>query len=245
MLSFATVPLRAAPLDLSKFTFITEENMPYNFTDEGELKGIAPELLALIADNLQQKFPKVHVWPWVRGYHQLQTDPGTVLFSTSWTNERDRLGFRWAGPITTARIVLMARKDANIELQSLQDARNYVIATILDDVGEQSLLEKGFGPPDIRRFKTSDQLVRLLANKRVDLVAKGESVMQQQIIGQGLDPNDFEVVFVLKERDAYFAFHKDTSDQDLAAFQQELDKIRDQHQTILIKYNQVPLKDKP
>jgi len=72
----------------------------------------------------------------------VQNVPGSLLFSTARTSQREKL-FKWVGPITDLTIGLVSLKTKNIKLQSIKDADKYRIGTIRDGSPEQLVLEAG------------------------------------------------------------------------------------------------------
>ena len=91
---------------------LTEENAPFNFTEDGALKGIAVDLIvAAMKDAGSEVSPaEIQVVPWARGYDAARNQPGTMLFSMARTQERESL-FSWVGPIYKAQIGLVAPQE--------------------------------------------------------------------------------------------------------------------------------------
>ena len=113
--------------DLSHLEVMTEEYPPYNYHKDGELKGLAVELLVASIQTIPE-YPKfeMKIFPWPRAYQTLLQSPDTMLFSMTRTPEHEPL-FKWAGPIASTRIVLLAKKDNHIKIDSANDLSQYVI----------------------------------------------------------------------------------------------------------------------
>lgn len=76
----ATVAI--AKSDLQSITYLTEEYPPYNFTENGELHGIAVDLLVAATARATQPVAKedISVQPWARAYRTVLINKDTVLF---------------------------------------------------------------------------------------------------------------------------------------------------------------------
>jgi ABC-type amino acid transport substrate-binding protein len=223
----AASPARAQTID--DLTIVTEHYPPYNFQDDGHLQGIAVDLLVGIFEKLGARRGRdsIKQWPWARGYQRLLRKPGTVLFSTTRTPEREAQ-FKWVGPISPTTIALIARKDRAVVIRSPEDLKRYRLGVVVDDVGEQLLLRAGFTVGELDRVSGADvtQLsISKLNGGRIDAWSYERNVALWEIRQAGHDPADYEVVHVLSEGHVYYAFHKDTPDALIAQIQDALDEL--------------------
>jgi polar amino acid transport system substrate-binding protein len=85
----------------------------------------------------------IDVLPWKRAYTAALERRDACVYSTTRTPERERQ-FKWIGPISDAKWVLMARADRKFTLRSLDDARRYRIGTYNGDARDQFLRARGF-----------------------------------------------------------------------------------------------------
>ncbi|WP_222937511.1 substrate-binding periplasmic protein [Spartinivicinus ruber] len=213
--------------ELGKLTFITESYPPYNFETEGILKGISVDLLVAATQKVNKPVPrnKIKLYPWARGYRNAVDGPNIVLFATTRTEEREKL-FKWAGPITATRIVLLAPKTSNITINSPDDLKKYKIAAIRDDVGEQLVVALGIDKSKIKSSANADSVVKKLASNKVDMWAYEENVARWFIKKNSLNNDDYATVYVLKEGELYYAFSKDVPDTVVATIQEGIDKVK-------------------
>lgn len=211
----------------SKLTFITETYPPYNFEDYGILRGIAVDLLiaATRLKSIKLRRDKIKIYPWARGYKQVLKGPGTVLFSTTRTAERENL-FKWAGPISATRVVLLAPIASQIKINTSQDMMGYIIGGIRDDVGEQLVLASGYPRDKFISQANANAVVKMLVKKRMDIWAYEEFVANWFIKQNQLDTDDFKSIFLLKEGQLYFAFSKDVDNELIELLQQGIDKVK-------------------
>ncbi|WP_083700511.1 ABC transporter substrate-binding protein [Shewanella sp. UCD-KL12] len=238
-------PFTAQSDDFTKLEYLTESYPPYNYLEDGELKGIAVDLLyeVLIELNEAPQDIKIGLFPWPRAYQMLVKGSNQVLLSTTRTQEREAL-FQWAGPITHTNIVLLGLANNQIEIQSPQQLPNYTIGTIKDDIGEQLLLSLGTPKSSIRRAHRADSLAKMLYKGRIKLWAYEERVAHWYLNKAELDLKLFTSVFTLKQSELFFAFSKDIDPELVSRFQEALDKLKrpspeegdSRYQKILAKY---------
>lgn len=124
--------------------FITEAYPPYNFEENGMVKGITVEILLEVSKEAGQplKRSQIKLRPWARGYRQALSGPMVMLFSMSRTQEREDK-FQWVGPILKNKVAVLAKKSSGIKIIKSDDLKKYSIGAVLDDVGEQMLKSLG------------------------------------------------------------------------------------------------------
>lgn len=224
-------PLHGAASDLDRLTFITENYPPYNYLDEGELKGSSVEILKAILQysGTDTDAADIRVLPWARGYDTTLLTPDTVLFSTTRTSAREDL-FQWVGPLAAGRVVLLARKDSNISVANLEalQSSKFSMVVIGEDIGAQKLQEAGVNPARMHTAVNNESAMNMLVADRVSLWAYGEDVAHWLLRKHGHDPEDFETVYVLSEDPLYFAINGDTDPAVVERLQQILDDLRAQ-----------------
>ncbi|SDU04939.1 substrate-binding periplasmic protein [Halopseudomonas salegens] len=222
-----TLPLQAS--ELARLNFITEEYPPYNYISGQQLKGSSVDILDAILQHNGQQLDRaaVRVLPWARGYDTTLEYPNTVLFSTTRTRTRDGM-FEWVGPLAAGRVVLLARKDKDLQLNSLADlkASDYSVVALREDIGAQVLLEGGIPESQLRIAVSNVSAMNMLVMDRVDLWAYGEDVAQWLLKENGHDLAQFESVLLLTEDPLYFAINRDTDAELIQVMQDTLDQLR-------------------
>ena len=224
----STTSLSAQTLD--DLTFITEEYPPFNFTTAGISQGISTDILVemLKLTGSRQTREDIGSIQWARGYNVALTTKDVLLFSTTRTAARENL-FKWVGPIIRSEIVLFARKDRNLHLNSIEEInlKKLRVGVVLNDVGEQSLQELGVKRRQIYRFNKGVQLADMLARGRIDLLAYDKLVTRWNLKSLGHAPNDYEAVYTLKEAEYYFAISRKTDDRIVTQLQSALDQLKE------------------
>ncbi len=221
---------------------MTEIYPPYNYEEKEELKGISVDLTVLMLKKLNSKLTRddIKLMPWARGYRTVLNKKNTVLFSTTRTKEREK-HFKWVGPITPTTISVFARKEKNIKINKIVDIINYRTGVVIDDIGEQLLVNARIPLIKLDRIGGVDvihQSIRKLNKNRIDLFAYEENAVKWEIKAKGFAPDEYEVVYTLKKGELYYVLHKDTPDSLIQTLQNALDEIKKEgeYQKIVEKY---------
>ncbi|MDQ1274819.1 MAG: polar amino acid transport system substrate-binding protein, partial [Euryarchaeota archaeon] len=226
----STSGCEAASVDINdtvvsaNLAYYTEQLPPYNYMENGTLKGISVDLLEAVTEKMGEKVTgeEVNFVPWTEGYQTVLTENNTVLFTTARLTEREQ-SFKWVGPIYTYTNVLFARPDRGITINSSEDLKGYRIGVIVDDVAVQQLLDAGVNESQLVQETNASVLVEKLNDGEIDLWAYPEATgryLTEQATGNSYS---FKVVFTLPGMEGYYAFNKNVSDSTVASFQQALD----------------------
>lgn len=211
---------------LAALTYYAEQDLPFSGQDqEGRGTGFSIEVLRLMWQELGQEEAPIQFQPWARGWYLLTQQPDAVLISTARTPSRASQ-LQWVCPISSARIVLMARADALPTIQRGADLLALRIGVMQADVGEQLLLNRGVPPSQLMTVPSMDRVARLLLLARTDLVAGNEVILRHQIRQLGYPEEQFVTVAVLARQDNCFAFNAAVDPAEVARLQQALDKVR-------------------
>jgi polar amino acid transport system substrate-binding protein len=121
---------------------VTEELPPYNMTRGGRLTGMSTEVVQAVLKEAGIE-ASIQSLPWARAYDTALNSENVLIYSIARTEQRENL-FKWVGVVAPMSWYLYARADSTIYLESIDDARNYQIATVKQDAGEQYLTARGF-----------------------------------------------------------------------------------------------------
>lgn len=233
---FLSIALQANPID--KIKLMTEEYPPYNMTKNGQLTGLSVEVLELMLQKLDSKQTKkdMEVMPWARAYTLIQKKKDTMLFVMARTKQRENL-FKWVGPVGSSVVALVAKKEKNIKINSIEDIKKYKIGTVKDDVAELAVKELGITNFDsISGTNSIATSIKKLQRDRIDLFAYMYQPKSWKV--KNFNPDDYENVYTLKKNDFYYALHKDTDTKIVEKLQKTLDGLKEQGivQKISAKY---------
>jgi len=227
IMCLALIAMQVGNIRAEELTIITEQSPPLNYTvggdETGEVTGLSTEIVQAIMEKVGVR-SSIRVMPWARGYDMAQKGPMVALYSTTRTEARESL-FKWVGPLASKRWVFMARKGSGITLKSLDEAKKVgSIGTYKDDAKEQFLKEQGFVNMDSASNLVSN-LKKLMAGRNdlwiVD-VDESRSLAKQE----GIDPDELEEVFPVREAFLYIAFSQDVSDDLIATWQAAYDELK-------------------
>lgn len=211
-----------------RFTIMTEEWEPYNFQKDGVVKGISTDILVLMLEKTgsSQGRNDIIIYPWVRAYKHTQENPGTILFTTTRTEKREKM-FKWVGSIFEIEFNIYALKSRNIKINSPEDLKKYKIGTLRGDVTEDLLVKNaGLIKDNFYQVGLNLRNTKKLSAGRIDLIAQSNDTTIATCREAGIDPNTFEAVLMLDKKSMYYAFHKDTPDSLITIFQMAFDDIK-------------------
>jgi len=215
---------------LDKVKIFTENYPPYNMEVNGKLKGISVDILDAMLKHIDTKLTidNVKLQPWARGYKIVLKKKNTMLFSTTRTAQREKL-FKWVGPIISTKIGIIAPKAKHITIKNLKELNNYKIGAVINDIGEQLLEANGVAKSHIDSVGGKNPVVlnfQKMGKGRIDMFAYETNVAMYGAKSYQIDSNEFEVVYILKEGELYYAFNKNTDDKIIKAYQKALDTIK-------------------
>ncbi|TMO56079.1 ABC transporter substrate-binding protein [Pseudoalteromonas phenolica] len=213
---------------------VTEEWLPYNYTNvEGQLVGRSTDKVRAVLSDAGIKY-KISSYPWLRSMHLAKTQANTMIYSIYRTPERENL-FQWVcplmGPVKEYLFALKTRDD--IKLNSLEDAKKYVISIVRGSVSDSYLTNAGF-KPGINLDLTSDpgSSPRKLVAGRVDFILQTEYTASERMKELGYDYSILRKVIEVKEIDnrrACMAFSLKTDKSLVQRVQSSLDKYNKLH----------------
>ncbi|MCQ1538522.1 transporter substrate-binding domain-containing protein [Methanocalculus taiwanensis] len=211
----------------SDLIFLTEDFPPFNYEEEGRLKGIGVELLDAVYDEEGFSHPdeRMRIGLFTDGYQMALTNPGYALFSVARTPEREDL-FLWAGPIASYDIVLFSRRGSDILIDSQSDLNQYRIGAVKDDVSVLELMRAGVDDTRIITDPDPISLIHMLDAGEIDLFASGDLAGEYLIAKATGKYGYFKQVYRLKTVDLYYAFNKETPQKEVEWFQSALNALK-------------------
>ncbi len=237
-----TGPVSASALE--SLVYYTEEYPPFNYREDGEIKGIAVDLLreaaALSGDTIPDN--NIILLPWSRSYRSALLKENSGLFSTTRTPHREEL-FQWVGPIDVTQVTVMARKGSGIVIKEPLDIGKYRIGVMRDDVGEQMLFTLGIPKESIQEASNVSRLIEQLYKNRVDLIVYDQRSANWLVDKAGYSKDSFESVYVMQQREIYYAFNKSVDEKIIKQLQKSLDALKTTTDTNGINRYQAIIKD--
>ncbi len=208
----------------SELQLYISEYPPFCFTEDGEVKGLAVEVVQEILDDLQVDYP-IHSVPWKRALKNISGSEQAALFTITRTPERESL-YKWVGPITVSKLVFFSSRGSEIEIESLADARLVGrIGTAQGYSAEKYLMDQGF--TNLISNAGSDKTnPTKLVKGYLDLWVSVDVVGYYLAKLEGIKPSELKIVYELKKQPKYIAFSLATSDDIVLDWQSALDHLK-------------------
>lgn len=218
------------------YTIMTEQIAPYNYEENGEIKGIGGELVQKIMKRLRIE-GNIEVLPWARAYQIIQIKDDCILFSMSRNDAREKL-FKWAGPLISNGVFFFKKRGNNLQLSKLEDAMNVsAIGVLKNDNTHQQLSLKGFRNLEVT--PKVESIYHKLLLGRIDLAPASLPAIKGTLesIGKNLSTVENTGLKVFTQH-LYIAFSLNVPDFEVARWQKALDEIKDEglYQKIYEKY---------
>lgn len=222
----------ATPASAAKLFLTTEVYPPYNLqASDGSVRGVYFDQLRTVLEDTGTSY-EVAVMPWARAIALARTQAMHCVFAAARTPEREKQ-FKWVTPIHIDRNILVARRNANIEASSLEEAKKYRVGTQRGDYTE-ALLEK-LGFPQVDVGADFEITLHKLKAGRIDLMPMSESTFKS------LPADTFSEVITLTRQQLGLACNKSVPDEVIAKLQARLDRLiaDGTQQRIFDRYNLV------
>lgn len=234
----------------SDLLVLTEEYPPFNYMENGTLKGISVDFLDTTLNNMGINLTRdsIKILPWEEAYNTTLTRSNTLLFSTGRIPQREDQ-FLWAGPIISdTKVLWTINRNESSQISDIHSSR---IVAITNDTGIAMAEKAGASPDQIIEVSSSEQAIRMVENGSVDMWSYGELSGQSMINRFADDPKAFSPVMKIGNIDEYFAFNKDTNPGFISEFNNTLANLKinrsetgsSQYEQIIYKYKAVECGD--
>jgi len=207
-----------------KLTVLTEDYAPFNYLDDGQLKGSSADLVKIIMNNLGDG-GNVGVLPWDDAYARLQTETNTALFTMDRTPDRNDL-FKWAGPIARIDNDFFALTSSAIIIANLDAAKAVNGIAVVNGYSEQEMLES-YGFQNLVMCQDLQEALQKLLVNEVDLVVESQFAVQYALQNMGHSYGEVKNVFVLQSYLSYVAFNKGVPDDVVGKWQSQINALKD------------------
>jgi polar amino acid transport system substrate-binding protein len=204
---------------------ITEEWPPFNFSENGEIKGFSTEVVQLIMKELNLH-DHIEILPGGRGMQILDKGPRVMFYSFILTPERKPL-YKWIGPFGGQSLYFFKRKGSPLKIATLDDAKK---------VGRVCCRDKGLVYNSLK----------MAGFTNLDVAANPEGIYLKTIRGRcdlAIGETSWGIAYWLKKSDfppdslektpvkvlsspLYIVVSKDVPDQEVLLWQQALEKVK-------------------
>ncbi len=200
---------------------------PYSISNGLSVKGMAVSTLTTIMDMCGTPIgeQEIKLMPWAYAYESAARQSRRILLNAQRNPNTEHL-YKWVGPMTTAKTVLIGRKSDKLFIPTREHLKDYRIATVRWSRPEKTLLAGGVEETQLCRSPSHVQALRRLDGGEVDLFASTELGAPCLLAGMGMRPEDYTIYFTFDEEPLYFAFSRDTDDKLIARLNRALQEIK-------------------
>lgn len=209
-----------------EFTVFTNVVPPIKYVKDDRITGITGDILAHILnkEGFGIKEP-ARPLPLAETIERTQSEPGSICLGLAKTPQR-RPHFKWVGPAYTVNTGIIAKKSKRLSIPRLKDTKGLTLASVIDSAPENRLKGKAFEEEQLKRFPTTHEAVRALADDEVDGLLMPTSPAYAIMEELGIPADEYVTVITLDSLELYFAFHLNTSNSLIDRLQAELEAMR-------------------
>lgn len=178
------------PTYSEQIRFITEDYPPYNYLQDGELKGLSVEIIKEMMKQTPYDY-QIEVLPWARAMVTVERNKNSFIFSMRRIPSRI-MRYVWIGVLTSSpqAIYALHHRD-DIEINNLDDLHHYKIGTTVNDSRDTVLVNHGIPKINLTRLSGQDAYERnygKLKEGRIDVWPMDGVVAFYIVKKQGDDP---------------------------------------------------------
>ncbi|WP_159084479.1 substrate-binding periplasmic protein [Dongshaea marina] len=191
---------------------VTDNWRPYNYEENGEIKGIGTEILKKILNRSGFKY-EITVYPWPRAYRKALHEKNVLIYSISRTPDREHL-FKWVVPVGKSQFSYLYRlkKNSHINPKNIQEAKTYKVGANLNSMNHLWLISEGFSIDMLTTPHSQKLTVKMFAHGRFDMIAFNSATMKDEFSHYGLSPDKVTPVLALFKTAPYIAMSQRTDD---------------------------------
>ncbi|MBA8737125.1 substrate-binding periplasmic protein [Chromobacterium violaceum] len=198
---------------------LTHEEEPNNFTKEGDIVGLYPEVAHEIQHRLGQQLP-ITMLPWARAFAKLQSEPTTCILDMARTPEREKK-FQWIGPVTTGRFGFYAKRSNRLRIHNLAEAKAVDRVLVPKGWYTHDLLKK-LGFSNLEPTMSPETMVAMLLHDRGKLMFAAAFTLPRLLVKAEARLDDVEMVMLVNQSQSYIACSLDTPSEFVIAWQRML-----------------------
>ena len=196
-----------------KIDILAEEFWPYSFSSgtDSEPEGIFVDFAVELLERAGIEYT-LQLLPWPRVMRRAQTAPNQLILTLIRSEERENL-VHWVGEVADVNHALYGLDTMESMPATLEEARSFSIATVVDDVASNYLERNGF----TNLTRTADHLrgLELLVRGRVNLYPGNSLLIEYQCVQVPRWCDYLKLVLPLTEleQELYFALSLPTDSQ--------------------------------
>lgn len=214
---FALVFFLSGTAHAETLKLLTEEYPPYNFHENGTIRGASVEQAELIMKALGIEY-SLEILPWARALSLTENQPRTCLFTTGHDDARDKR-FKWVEPLLIDHMVMVRKAGSGVNPANIEEAKRFTVGTQREDFSANFLTKNNF--PKIDLAADMETTVKKLLSDRIDLMMTSKKTFET-MHDQG---KALESALVLEGKLYGFACNLDLPDDLIVKMQAQLDAL--------------------
>lgn len=222
---------------LPKLNVLSEIYPPYQImSKEGEIYGWSADKVKRLFERANVEY-SAKVYPWARAYQLALTQKNTLIYSLLRTDLREDL-FHWVAPLCTIDFSFYRAKNrSDIQVNSMDDAKKYLIATQKGQASTEYLLHLGF--KEDKNLSTSynnDNFIQMLFYGRVELIVLSAPFVQSLISTKAPHINQIEAVYPIRylRQKLYLAANLNTPPAIIQKLQKAYEELKPQFDNVCL-----------
>jgi polar amino acid transport system substrate-binding protein len=209
----------------ASLSFLTEENPPFNYTENGKIVGSATEIVQQVSARSGHP-ATIEMLPWDTAYVRAQAERNTCVFATARLENRERL-FLWVGPLGSNLWALYGKSDFAVPIRTLKDLAPYRIGAVTRDAKGEFLRENAITNLKFVRDDRDNPPRLLLPSDNPDHIDLWiTSFYAGRSIAKAARVADVKLVFIAAEQPLYLACNPQTDRNVVKALSDALETLR-------------------
>lgn len=219
---------------------VTAPIPPYSFTENGQPRGVAVELVEALAKEAELD-GKMSFMPWKRALKLAEeggAGPALILPLNRSADREER--FLWVVPLLSDDTVLVTYGDQKPEVKSFEQALGWRVGVLAGSPLEAELKEKGFKHVDAGVDEETN--ARKLHAGRIDVWLVARMVAPFVFERQGFDPKKLVYGVAMRTNDLHLGATKTLPEAEVSKWRKALEalKQRGDYQKIVDRYATSP-----
>lgn len=203
---------------------VTEDSR-YAQIQNGRVGGPATDVVEATLQEAGLDY-QLSLYPWARAYDLAQQQPNVLIYLIARTPEREER-FKWVGEVIRYQFnfyKLRSRED--IQVNSTDDARRYLVGVVRDDVRHDQLMAQGFTKLALAPQNLDN--MRRLVNGQIELLPLIEADARRLSVEVGSQYSELEKLATLDVGSGglYLAYSLATDDATVERTRQAFERIR-------------------
>ncbi len=206
-------------------SFLTEENPPFNYSENGKIVGSVTEIVRQISTRAGHP-AAIEIMPWDDAFVRAQAERNTCVFATARLENRERL-FLWVGPLATNYWALFGKGDFAVPIRAIKDLAPYRIGAVNRDAKGEFLRENAVTNLKLVRDDRENPPRLLLPSDNPDHIDLWiSSLYAGRSVAKAAKVADVKLVFLAREEPLYLACNPQTDRAVVKALTDALEKLR-------------------